>query len=90
MKIEIINDNIGDKRTFLPYRLSDICPVCGKEETLDLSDNDYLSYPKFGKPMLIRFQHYTNGVASDSCKVWFAEIKIDITITEVSNPRGVK
>jgi hypothetical protein len=42
------------KRFYLPARVTDTCPNCGKEQTRDL-DGDYLSYPKANAPEPVNF-----------------------------------
>ncbi len=40
----------GDKRQYMPVAVHWTCPECGEENTLNLWEDQYLSYPTFGKP----------------------------------------
>jgi len=45
---------ISVKRLYLPFRVEDDCPECGKRCVHDLN-SDYLSYPVLGEPIHLSF-----------------------------------
>ena len=44
-----------DKRTRIPFVLTDDCPECGETATRDLSEGDYLAFPVPNTPFEFTF-----------------------------------
>lgn len=66
------------KRCYLPFKISDTCPHCGNEDSVDLEEN-YLSNPTLGEPIGFFF------CCSECEYEWIKNIVVDITIKEADN-----
>jgi len=67
-----------DKRTHLPIEVSSKCPGCGKQVTMDLSDDHYLAYPVINAPQRLGFYHDCDGKTTE----WEHRIVVRLTLEE--------
>jgi hypothetical protein len=75
VKIHNITGTIDVKRFYLPgLEISRPCATCGA--TLTWDDNDYVSYPKLGEPLMLYLFCY------ECNKGTYVEAEMNITITE--------
>jgi len=88
MKIEQHKTSFGcsEKRFYLPCKITDSCPECGRVVTLDLEDTHPLSYPTFNAPQDVVFYCIDwdeDGEEILNCEnSWTRQIKIEISIRE--------
>ena len=71
----------GDKRQYLPFTVYDVCPKCGAEVKMDLTQ-DYMSYPEIGAPTDLDFYHEC-GEGNDA--EWTRRVLVEFTMVEVKD-----
>lgn len=71
---------IDDKRLHLPFRVSDDCPECGTDRSLDLADDEYFSNPLIGQPQSIDF--YCGECGHE----WMQLVVLEVSLRPATTP----
>ena len=75
---------IRDKRLYLPFKISAVCPHCGQTIVKDCAV-DYFAYIIIGAPIILDFYHEFEG-PNNSLEEWAEhefsiQVVLDVTLT---------
>lgn len=69
-----------DKRFHLPVKVSSVCPNCGDLVERDMTEDNYLAYPRTNRPAKLLFYHEQSDGGEDCGAEWEYKVIVRVTL----------